>query len=951
MRPITPTSLSETRRNFLRQKNILTARACLLSCDQWEMYRERGHGLHATSMIALSISILGLYLVEVEKLYQLVPTKQVRNSATRYELSCEDLNNLRTKDANAYAKYTRILEAQQKLRTLFDVECTINPNDIKTRELFRAELRVVLNALRGEMIQTPGFSQTSITLDHILASADAAVSNFNWPLDLNSQDETTYRAITPADQLRAKKQKESILFHYDPALEPASALGASIIFTTKGMSATARDNFAHCACAHRSVAQNDYKQFMAEIKKQVKPSKGIGLPALPDPLFGESNNIFIRAARGITRITYSALDLVFGFLVIVKDLSVLAYQKIKNKSSSDKNATSAVSDEDQLKEDQLKLAQTAQKKYIEKYEEVYNKKLSEKLKTLKDIKTEESLVIAMQEADAEAKEDDQVIQARETVECLLQPHALKPDNAQGPDFLRASLFGNTYQLLSSISGVFEKMGIDDPKMGTAALASMGIGIAYVAILAAHGASVASAKASSAFFAEISKAKIFGAVNQGVMPLHAGASYDAIAFNAAVEGIVMGKIAYLSTTLANSIMRNQSGFATDFLNGFLNNPIESAILAAMFYAAGHLMIDYMHEQKAMGSWKIFDELTASIKIDIIAFDHLHTLYLAYKNKNPDVISANIEQEFYLRVAALMTDSIIEYVAEADRSTINRDKLVQAVLTVLNSTNDCTGTLSQKIKDALPTDSNLSIISDALKKQFPNLSNNCMTAKNPLALAVFQKISEQKTFLLALYEAERIKKAMGDTSELITPNEIIAAAAVERVKNLINVSPKTIQPSSPVISLLKGLSKTLLGTVIRFPHAIIGLIIGAPTRFIAKRLDVSHKTMRRIEFILGYDNLMGLVEGGARLLMLPFRTSGNVMRVPVVAAIRTVANPLVENNTLEANIIGNGIGAVTELSGVVRAATTKRPDTISWYSTSMEKVELKTPPQVVDTRSEE
>jgi hypothetical protein len=56
-------TLNFRKENVLGQGRILTADPVMLDAAQWTMFMERGHGLHATSMVTIAIAHLGKYIV------------------------------------------------------------------------------------------------------------------------------------------------------------------------------------------------------------------------------------------------------------------------------------------------------------------------------------------------------------------------------------------------------------------------------------------------------------------------------------------------------------------------------------------------------------------------------------------------------------------------------------------------------------------------------------------------------------------------------------------------------------------------------------------------------------------------------------------------------------------------------------------------------------------------
>ncbi|HLB56920.1 MAG TPA: hypothetical protein VJK30_06305 [Coxiellaceae bacterium] len=599
-------------------------------------------------------------------------------------------------------------------------------------------------------------------------------------------------------------------------------------------------------------------------------------------------------------------------------------------------------------------AKKAQESYDEKFADVFQTNLKNNLIELakKENSTADEINAAIHAAEKATHNNDEVkklAQAAENAFSNLHPSVLKPQSEQGPAFLRASLTGNVAHIASTITSVFEEWGRINPVRGTVALGAAGLMAQYTLTIAAHHACLASAEEASKLVKILSATKVFPAFYHGVMPAHAGEGMFAKSFTSLVNGLVLGKATYLALSLTDTAA-GREGYPKDLLRAVSDYPIEAALIASSLYAMGHGAIELTHETGALGNWKIFDELTAAIKPAAVIFDMIYAGIEAFKKEHPSSISPALQSQFNSRMAALLTNALLSHVSETGRAKVDAAQLQSTVQSILNNIIDVkTGddfiiTFKREMNAAF---SEQREIIDAFNKQFPAerpAQDIDASATASLAKSIYDAIPaekrNEKTFMSAFAEVEMMRAI---NPEFVAKNkDAVVQAAVQRLSELDN---KFLQEDVKPIQEKKGFLKklgtafgnTLVGTILPAVHGVLGAVVGTPIRFIAKRLDVSHKTMRKIEKWSGYDNFIAMVDGVRALATTVLRLPANISRTIVTAAIRI--SPTV-TGTAEKEIVGAGIEAAREFTAKANSIT-KRPDDVSWYRASMCEVKLVAP----------
>ena len=1039
---------------------------------------ERGHGFHATSMVTQTIAKLGLYIVEIEKKYDLNPVLNERNE---YVLSEGDLKTLQKADKNAFNKYQMIQNAQEKLRQFYDIERSIEPNNVANQEKLKEGLLRVLADLRAIAYRTYGTDQSPLHSDDAIFGAEKAVRDFEWPFD--ADEPTRRRQITEADQLLPGKNGRVL---YDPRMDQSSAAGASIFSHTQGFGEKGRDNFAFCV----SLMQDFPATYREDFRKRVKTlgeSKGLGFGAGPQEYAFEAEAMAIatrvfsqlstnksfdtvstkfnevmqnsrynedacrknfEASKGLLQaraLYYFLIKLektdydqlfndealssqndkklfsLFGYDALSQDNKKIFSEFLKpyqfsdiekareanEKTSRDYPAvmdltvnstliekTDALAakymnqslytlqqflaDEDLDKRDQSKkraftvfqilLAQTkekfddnnisdvkkylapyfsyddvlnsrallqAQKAYQTKYGEIYENSLKQ---ALERAITPEQITTAMQAAQSIAEKNNDVKKLKADLK-KIEPQLLVPVSGQGETLVRSSLTGYAYNVASTIFGVIEEWGQRNPIRGTAALSMLGAGWFYTAAVAAHGASIAAASHASKLIAIMTKSKIFPAFYHGVFPVHQGAGAFKKTFSGIVNGLVLGKAVFLAT----SLLQSGDDYTSNIANAIKNHPIESAILATSLYALGHGAIKLFGEAKAMGNWKIFDELTASIKPAAVIFEELFSLARAIKKeKNIDVLQSD---EFNIRIADLMARALHSRLSAVDQTTNSVEALRQSILPVLK-TLDLDLNNSTKINEAIKQVlnkkfTNNEAVKKAIELQFPEFSGTDVNTQ--LATIVLEKAQiedpavNEETYLTCLAEAQQLQALKPDLS-------------IEAIAGAVTIAMPVSKPekSRGERVLEAGDRSIFFGAPINAVRAISSPF-GAVMRQLDKHDDASHETMRDTEKVSGYDAAAAEVEGTARAASLMPRVLANIVNTIVVAATRLFngvrslfqSQSSAYKSNPESTVVGAGIQAARKFTAARGEYTVKRPNDVPWYRASMTQVTLIAP----------
>lgn len=266
----TTRNINFERNYFLGSERVLTASPLRLSAAEWKMFVDRGHGLHATSMVTRLIATLGLYIAQVERTYNLMPI----NKNGDYVLSASDEKKLAERDANAYQKYRIIQKTQAELRKLYLLERAVDPNQVTAQRDFKHKLIELLRTTRNGLYQQKQWSvdRMALTSDHMMAYAQEVVEKFEWPnndMIFDARYAERYR-ITENDQLLAEEGGTVL---YDSSKEPSSAAGGSVFSSTPGFGKAGRDNFAHCATLTDGFNRDQRDAFLARVAR-LKPSEG-----------------------------------------------------------------------------------------------------------------------------------------------------------------------------------------------------------------------------------------------------------------------------------------------------------------------------------------------------------------------------------------------------------------------------------------------------------------------------------------------------------------------------------------------------------------------------------------------------------------------------------------------------------------------------------------------------
>jgi len=245
---------------------ILTAAPITLSAAEWTMFKERGHGLHATSMVSRTISTLGIYIAEIEKKYNLYPT--LNEETQKYNLSQADLDRLKKADPNAFDKYCLVRILQSKLAAFYEEERNADPNHITNQEILKAGLLKILGTARHLFIQTLGSDHSKISSDHVLYYAECAVKDFKWARD--PKEPTRFLAPTKQDQLEPEEGEN---VSYDSSDDESTAAGHTV-FQLKGMSEKGLASYIHCLMLMRGFNPDNRAVFKA-IAQELGASRGI----------------------------------------------------------------------------------------------------------------------------------------------------------------------------------------------------------------------------------------------------------------------------------------------------------------------------------------------------------------------------------------------------------------------------------------------------------------------------------------------------------------------------------------------------------------------------------------------------------------------------------------------------------------------------------------------------
>lgn len=668
----------ERRDNFLGQSNTLSARPLVLSGKERDFFIARGFGGHATSMVTAIYSKVGEFLAEAEKLYGVSPKKQSDGS---FKLSPDDLAKL---DANTRLKYNNFLKFQVTLKSYLEEERSIDPNFEADAGAFRNKLLALVDEFRDDIKRTPGSSKTFLHSDDILFETRKIVTDFNWPRDPDehtrcvkitdkdqlglgkaySKDDRfllDFSCACPGgmseiqrdnlvhcvaaqkglqEEIRTKLFKE-VEEHIEPTRGIGYGAPARRTFTRvnpdDGILTRTAKNVVRGVYLLGRFALLDAPAALGSLIVDGVPALGRALIGSKDPTaldahedpaidlhakktakellskkkgFISNFNNKMTALATKTSYTPGELSALKRKILIhaMLDASQEQFELLKKDNAVFLSPFYTIEQVEKLRK--LKAAHTA-------YEQAYQKAFSEALKEAQGSTLEEKIKAAKNAAE---KKTDHERSNIDNIMRQLQPTAIVSEHEKGHDFKRVSVFGGLYEVVSAISSVIEDMGLRDPVKALPALGVMGMGIAYVATIAAagHGSAALAAKTSK-FVEMLNKSQVFPAFYHGVAPIHAGDGAIKTAFVSFADGLTIGKATYMAMSLTSSLAQNQEGFTTSLLSAVARNPVESAVIAAFLYGMGTEVMKVTGEAKDEGSWTPLDNIVAGGKPAAILVD--------------------------------------------------------------------------------------------------------------------------------------------------------------------------------------------------------------------------------------------------------------------------------------------------------------------------------------------
>ncbi|OGT44628.1 MAG: hypothetical protein A3E82_02020 [Gammaproteobacteria bacterium RIFCSPHIGHO2_12_FULL_38_11] len=693
---------------------IVTAAPITLSAAEWRMFKERGHGLQATSMVSRTISTLGLYIAEIEKKYNLYP--ELKNG--KYSLSQDDLNKLKKEDPNAFDQYCLVRILQEKLSAFYKLERTADPNYLANQEILKAGILKILGTARHLFIQTMEFDRSEIASDHILYYAECAVKDFKFARDPN--EATRFLAPSRKDQLEPKENEN---VSYDSSDDESTAAGHTV-FKLKGLGKKGLASYLHCLTLTENFNSNNRDEFKA-IAQELGASRGLRrgermsetsdlekINIAYDPfLEGRAQVIAQEIVKKLETMTDLNLNLLHEVkkecsgenglgVELASKLAASALAKLIIEMPEDKYNEFIKNDAiqkmlspfhnlaDVIKKRGLTTQVKVKEKELEELEKKYDQAYQAALKIVLNNKTTaDEIKTAVDSAKLDfyvVKLESDINVAKEKLNKALRqlhPERLKPEHKQGSDLVRQSFAGGLYQIVNPIAEVVEGMGLRDPIRGAVALGMMGITMAYVGVVAAHAGSTAAASASSKFAAALSATHVFPSVVNGVLPLSATTSKMKLGFTMLADGLVMGKATYLLSSLSDTAMGRES-YLGNVLKGIANNPLESLILVAALTAIGHVAVIGMGDQADVGrqvAWQMFDDLCASAKPVLVFYKIGAAIFHGARAKGE--ITSVEKENLDKRLAKLFASALFAAIPEASRKSISEKMLAENIHPVL------------------------------------------------------------------------------------------------------------------------------------------------------------------------------------------------------------------------------------------------------------------------------
>jgi hypothetical protein len=234
----------------------LVAAPITITGKDWKMFNRRGHGLHATSMLTRVVAILGRYIVDTERKYNIYPNEE------------DGLNKLKIENPIRYKKYQHLLALQEQLTSekMYQAERNVNPNNLLAVETFKTMLLEILNEQRWNSADIAAATANGPgSASHIFADAEAAVRSFNFPVDSATEDGTRRRQLTKQDQLLVESDQSYV---YDSSVD-----GFGTVFS-RGFSANDRDRFAFCVSRMEGFPKAERESFRKQVS-YLAPTEGI----------------------------------------------------------------------------------------------------------------------------------------------------------------------------------------------------------------------------------------------------------------------------------------------------------------------------------------------------------------------------------------------------------------------------------------------------------------------------------------------------------------------------------------------------------------------------------------------------------------------------------------------------------------------------------------------------
>jgi hypothetical protein len=972
-------------------ERILTADPIELNSHEWEMFVDRGHGLHATSMVTQSIASLGLYIAEVEKEYDIY--------------SKEDLDNLKNKDLAAYQKYCLVQCGQAELKKLYERERKLDPNNLKAVADFKTALINTLASLRTEVFGVAARHKVGAgRADHFIGAAEDRIKGFEFPTTKNGKRR---KRLSKKDQLLAKKGKTYL---YCPDDDVSQAAGSQMMPTIKGFSAQSRDNFAHCVMRMDGFPEGARESFKDNVKALLE-SKGMATPQVKavsrstydhsagNTIIGDAPNVHRRInpfnkkkgfkthekgwrdepdgvvdssvdpgldrkasqliwrgpTSGATAIKISSAIDSINAMENLFDKSVCDDSKLSSPEKHKMYATALMKNVISLDETEFEnFLKSCPKKSINQLVAPYGsyqQLIHERKLYQAQIKYEEKFKQAYEDAikDGKTSQDALDVENNKTQDLKenlvnLQIERLTPESGQGPTFLRASLFGSLYTIGDAIVNVIENMGLHDPIYGTIALGVMGASAMFAGAVAAHG-SVASAVAKSHFMADLAKTKFIPAFYQGVMPIEKGAGAFHVAFAAFVDGLVTGKATYIALSLADSTLTGKSGFSTNLLNAIATNPLESGVVAGILFGAGWGAVHAAGAVKDLGNWTQFDELTDSLKPVAISLDVGLALYRSAKSSKGDNEGV-AWKEADKRMADYMLRVICGRLKGDDELDAGEKKSLLDALEMALEKNKMTGGAEQKGGQLAAL---IQSVDGYMRYSWKEKGKSDKLGKVLSAMNTEPKVQEGKA----------VSEAMQQEVRNMTSNEFVVnstktltgdPALYDHFRKTYLDAAKTREAKlqSTQSGFHSGLKQSLLATPLRFAH---GVVVGLPASIISRTVlkamnffgkKPDYKTLKIADKWLGVDNLKAISEGGAKFMTMVGRVPASVARIVFTAGSRLVSRLTYgKDNRLKilrasADVTEKGLTWTRRFASWVQRKASFKPADVSIYRNAVTEV---------------